>query len=151
VINLFWVIVAAANFVFFFAVIWIFAFKPVSKMLETRQVKIEQGLRDAEAATEIAAARREAREVVDHAQRLAQETREADMAATRTELDRMRIRAAAEIEAEKERAIGELRSEVAGLALEAASRVVGESMTGERQRRLVEEFLVETASREGAG
>jgi len=163
VINLFWVIVAAANFVFFFAVIWMFAFKPVSAMLETRQTKIEQGLRDAEtarlqlehasaeAAQEIAAARREAREIVDHAQRLAQETREADIAATRGELDRMRIRAAAEIEAEKERAIGELRSEVAGLALEAASRVVGESMTGERQRRLVEEFLVETASREGAG
>ncbi len=161
-INLFWVIVAAANFVFFFAVIWTFAFKPVSRMLDTRQTKIEQGLRDAEAArlrlehasaeaaTEIAAARREARDIVDHAQRLAQETREADLAATRTELDRLRVRATAEIEAEKDRAIADLRAEVAGLALEAASRVVGESMTGERQRRLVEEFLVETAGREGA-
>jgi F-type H+-transporting ATPase subunit b len=161
-INLFWVIVAGANFVFFFALIWTFAFKPVSRMLETRQTKIEQGLRDAEAArlrlehasaeaaTEIAAARREARDIVDHAQRLAQETREADLAATRTELDRLRVRATSEIEAEKDRAIADLRAEVAGLALEAASRVVGESMTGERQRRLVEEFLVETAGREGA-
>jgi F-type H+-transporting ATPase subunit b len=161
-INLFWVIVAAANFIFFLAVIWVFAFKPVSSMLEARQSKIEQGLRDAEAARlqlehasaeaagEIAAARREAREIVEHAQRLAQETREADIAATRAELDRMRTRATAEIEAEKDRAIAELRGEVAGLALEAASRVVGESMTGERQRRLVEEFLVETAGREGS-
>jgi F-type H+-transporting ATPase subunit b len=162
-INLFWVIVAAANFVFFFAVIWTFAFKPVSSMLESRQVKIEQGLRDAEAARlqlehagaeaagEIAAARREAREIVEHSQRLAQETREADMAATRADLDRMRTRATAEIEAERVRAIADLRAEVAGLALEAASRVVGESMTGERQRRLVEEFLVEAGGREGAG
>jgi F-type H+-transporting ATPase subunit b len=162
-INLFWVIVAAANFVFFFAVIWVFAFKPVSKMLEVRQSKIDQGLRDAEtarlqlehvsaeAATEIAAARREARDIVERAQRLSQETREADVAATRAELDRMRTRATAEIEAERVRAIADLRAEVAGLALEAASRVVGESMTGERQRRLVEEFLVEAGGREGAG
>ena len=53
--------------------------------------------------------------------------------------------AAAEIEAEKQRAIAELRGEVADLALAAASRVVGESMTDERQRRLVEEFLVRPA------
>jgi F-type H+-transporting ATPase subunit b len=162
-INLFWVIVAAANFVFFFAVIWVFAFKPVSKMLEVRQSKIDQGLRDAEtarlqlehasaeAATEIAAARREARDIVERAQRLSQETREADVAATRAELERLRTRATAEIGAERDRAIAELRSEVAVLALEAASRVVGESMTGDRQRRIVEEFLVETAGREGPG
>ena len=39
----------------------------------------------------------------------------------------MRERAAAEIEAEKQRAIAELRGEVADLALAAAGRVVGES------------------------
>ena len=55
----------------------------------------------------------------------------------------MRVRAAAEIEAEKQRAIGELRAEVADLALAAASRVVGETMNDDRQRRLVEEFLHE--------
>ena len=53
----------------------------------------------------------------------------------------MRVRAAAEIEAEKIRAIADVRAEVADLALLAAGRVVGESMTDERQRRLVEEFL----------
>ena len=53
----------------------------------------------------------------------------------------MRERAAGDIEAEKQRAITELRAEVADLALAAASRVVGESLTDERQRRLVQEFL----------
>ena len=53
----------------------------------------------------------------------------------------MRVRAAAEIEAEKQRAIADLRAEVADLALAAAGGVVGETMTDERQRRLVEEFL----------
>ena len=155
-INLFWIIVSALNFVLFFAIISTFAFKPLSRMLGDRRERIERGLRDAEqarialeasaaaAADEIATARREGREIVDRATRLAQEARDADMAATREELERMRIRAAAEIEAEKDRAIADLRAEVADLAIAAAGRIVGESMTGERQRRLVAEFLAGT-------
>ena len=49
-VNLFQVIIAAANFLLFLAIIWTFAFKPVSKMLEDRKARIEQGLKDAEQA-----------------------------------------------------------------------------------------------------
>ena len=88
-------------------------------------------------------ARREANEILARAQKVAQETRDADIAATRDALERMRTRATAEIDAEKTRAIAELRGEVADLALAAAGRVVGESLTDERQRRLVQEFLAD--------
>ena len=44
-VNLFWVIVGAISFVVFFVIIWTFAFKPVSRMLEDRRERIEQGLR----------------------------------------------------------------------------------------------------------
>ena len=152
-INLFWVIVSALNFILFFALIWTFAFKPVSTMLTDRRDRIEQGLKDAEQARRdrenaeaervatLAEARKEANDILARAQKVAQETRDADIAATREELERMRERAMSDIEAEKQRAIAELRREVADLALAAASRVVGESMTDERQRRLVREFL----------
>jgi F-type H+-transporting ATPase subunit b len=152
-VNLFWVIVSALNFIIFFVLIWTFAFKPVSKMLDDRRDRIEQGLKDAEQARNdrqnaeaervatLAEARKEANDILARAQRVAQETRDADLAATREELERLRQRAAAEIEAEKQRAIGELRGEVADLALAAASRVLGESLTDDRQRRLVGEFL----------
>jgi F-type H+-transporting ATPase subunit b len=155
-INLFWVIVSALNFLLFFAIIATFAFKPLSRMLSDRRERIDQGLKDAEqarlaleasaasAADEIAAARREAREIVERAQRVVQESREADMAATRQELERMRVGATAEIEAEKSRAIADLRAEVAHLAIGAAERVVRESMDGPRQRRIIEEYLAET-------
>ena len=155
-INLFWVIVSAVNFVVFFLLIWTFAFKPVSRMLAERRDRIEQGLRDAEQARKdrenaeaervaaLAEARKEANDILTRAQRLAQETRDADIAATRQELERMRERATSEIDAEKQRAIAELRGEVADLALAAASRVVGESMTDDRQRKLVKEFLSST-------
>lgn len=159
-INLFQVIIAAANFAVFLVLLWVFAFKPVSAMLADRKSRIERGLQDAEQArrdrenadTERVAtlgeARREANDILARAQKVAQETRDADIAATREELDRMRVRAAAEIEAEKQRAMSDLRAQVADLALEAAGRVIGESMTEPRQRRLVQEFLLESAAGE---
>jgi F-type H+-transporting ATPase subunit b len=90
-------------------------------------------------------ARREANDIINRAQKVAQEARDADIAATREELERMRQRATSDIEAEKQRAIADLRAEVADLALAAAGKVIGESMTDARQRRLVEEFLEESA------
>ena len=152
-INLFWVIVSALNFIVFFAILWTFALKPVTKILAERKDRIEVGLKDAEQARRdresaeaervatLGEARREANEILVRAQKVSQETRDADIAATREELERLRVRAAAEIEAEKVRAIADVRAEVADLALLAAGKVVGETMSDERQRRLVEEFL----------
>jgi F-type H+-transporting ATPase subunit b len=155
-INLFWVIVSAANFIVFFLIVRALAFSGLTKTLDDRRVRIEQGLKDAEQARRdresgeqerlaaLQEARREANEIINRAQRVASETREQDIAATRAELDRMRERATAEIDAEKQRAIAELRGEVTDLALAAAGRVVGESMTGDRQRKLVADFLAES-------
>jgi F-type H+-transporting ATPase subunit b len=160
-INLFQVIIASANFLVFLALIWTFAFKPVSKILADRKARIEEGLKDAEQARRdresaeaerVAAlqeARREANEILTRAQKVAQESRDADITATKAELERMRERATAEIEAEKLRAIAEVRTEVADLALRAASKVVGETLTKERERRLVEDFLNETSGPAG--
>ncbi len=162
-INLFWIIVAALNFIVFFALFQAFFSKPVAAMLANRRTRIEQGLQDAEAARRereqsaaeraeaLNQARREAKEILERAQKVSHETREADIAATRGELERMRVRAAAEIDAERQRALADLRAEVANLALAAAGRVVGETMSDRRQRRLVEEFLRETSAPESKG
>jgi F-type H+-transporting ATPase subunit b len=162
-INLFWIVVSALNFLVFLVLIWAFAFRPISAMLEDRRARIEQGLRDAEHARRereraeverqaaLAEARREANEIIARAQKVAQELREADLAATREEVERMRSRAVAEIEAEKERAMADLRTQVADLAIAAASKILGEAMTEERQRRLVEEFLAEATVAAAAG
>ncbi len=156
-VNLFQVIIAALNFAVFLVILRTFALKPISKMLDDRKARIEQGLKDAEQARRdresaeserIAAlteARREANDIINRAQKVAQETRDADIAATRDELERMRVRATADIDAEKQRAIADLRGEVADLALAAAGRVVGETMTDTRERRIVEEFLAGSA------
>ena len=156
-VNIFQVVIAAANFLVFLVIIWTFAFKPVTAMLNERKARIEQGLKDAEQARHdrenaeservatLGEARREANDILARAQKVGQETRDADIAATKEELERLRTRAAAEIEAEKIRAIADVRAEVADLALRAAGKVVGETMTDARERRLVEEFLSESA------
>jgi F-type H+-transporting ATPase subunit b len=162
VINGFWLIVALLNFVLLWVILQLFAFGPMSRMLAARRSRIEEGLRDAEQARQdresaeqerlaaLQEARREASEIINRAQRVAAESREQDLAATREEIGRLRERATSEIEAEKQRAIGELRSEVADLALAAAGRVVGESMTGERQRKLVADFLADSSGPGGS-
>jgi F-type H+-transporting ATPase subunit b len=152
-INLFWVIVAALNFLLFLAIIWRFGFDPIANILAQRKARVDQGLADAEQARKdrdagvaereraIREARREAADLIARAQKAAEDLREADLAATRAELQRLRQRAAAEIVAERDRALADLRGQVADLALAAAGKVVGETMTARRQRRLVEEFL----------
>ena len=154
-INLFWIIVAALNFLILFVILATVAFGPLRKILDERRERIEQGLRDADQArldresaeaerlAALQEARREANEILARAQKVAQASRDADIAATKSDLERLRERAAAEIESEKQRAIVEIRTEVADLALRAAGRVVGETMTDDRQRRLVEQFLAE--------
>jgi F-type H+-transporting ATPase subunit b len=154
-INLFWVVVQALSFLLFLVILYLVAFRRIGGVLESRRSAIEQGLQDAEQARRdrenaeaervatLNEARREANDLLARAQKVAEETRAADIAATREELERLRTNAAAEIEAEKQRAMGELRAEVADLAIAAASKVVGESLTDQRQRRLVEEFLTE--------
>ena len=161
-INLFWVIVSSLNFIFFAVLLyWLFG-APLTRMLNERRARVEQGLADAEQARKdresaeaerlaaLQEARREANDIISRAQKVAQDTRDADIAATKAELDRMRERATTEIDAEKQRAISELRGEVADLALAAASRVVGETISTDRERRLVQEFLAETGS-DGSG
>jgi F-type H+-transporting ATPase subunit b len=156
-INLFWIIVAGLNFIVFALIAYRVVLVPVGHRLEERRERIEQGLKDADAARrdrEAAAdqhrglineARREASEIVQRAQKVADDEREKGVAETQAEIERMRERALAEIDAERKRALADVRSQVAELALAAAGKVVGETMSSDRERRLVDEFLTQVA------
>jgi F-type H+-transporting ATPase subunit b len=160
-INLFWIIVVALNFIFFLALIWMMAFKPIANILSARKARIEQGLTDADQARKerdaaaadraqvLAEARREAQALIASAQKSAQELRTADIAATREELGRIREKATADITAERDRALADLQAKVADLALTAAGKLVGEEMNDARQRRLVEGYLAQGGSATG--
>ena len=158
-LNLFWIIAQAGSFLLFLVILYFAAFKRIGGVLEERRSKIEQGLRDADEARQereqaanerlavLAQARGEAEEILTRAQKVADESRQRDIAETRAQLEQMRTQATADIAAEKDRALADVRSQVAELALAAASRVVGETMTGEREKRLVTEFLTEVGKK----
>jgi F-type H+-transporting ATPase subunit b len=153
--NLFWILISAANFGFFIIVLRAAALGPITKMLDERRERIERGLRDAadaalakgraiEAAdASLAEARRESNEIRANAEKAAAQIREGQVVALKQELEKMRADATAEIEAARVSALASIRSEVADLAISAATKVVGASMDGDRQRALVGEFLDE--------
>jgi len=157
-INLFWIVVAAANFIVFFYIAYKLVLMPVGDRLADRRERIEQGLKDADAARRdreaaadqhaavLAEARREASEIVARAQKLSDEIREKGIVDTQTEIERLRERAVADIDAERKRALADVRGQVAELALMAAGKVVGETMSADREKRLVSEFLAQVSA-----
>ena len=127
--------------------------KPLLGMLEKRREKINQGLEDARIAAEARAnAEKDAAKITTDAQAKAgQIVREATeraevaakdvRAAADAEVAKGRESALAEAEGERNRMLGDLRGQVAALAIAAAQKLVGETLDEKRQHALINEFF----------
>jgi F-type H+-transporting ATPase subunit b len=136
-------------------------FKPLLSRMDERAEKIREGLENAEAAARdrelaraereaaVTEARKEAADMLARANKIAEDTRNEILSDARTEAERVTAKARDEITAEKERAMAELREQVADLALAAAGKLVRSEMDAPTQRRLVEEFLAEVPADNG--
>ena len=130
---------------------WVY--KPMLDMMETRKNKIAQGLEDARVAAEarkdaekdaakiIAAAQAEAGKVVREATERAASAGKDVKAAAEAEAAKAREVAMAEAELERNRILGDLRGQVAALALAAANKLVGEALDEKKQHILIDEFF----------
>ena len=149
-------IVGAVTFGIIFFALWKVLIPRLNQTLDERTDKIEGGLQraeetQAEADATLARYREQLAEARHEASRLREEAREqgaqiiAEMREQAQAEGRRLVEAAhAQIEADRQQAIQSLKTEVGGLAVDLASRVVGESLTDEaRQRRIVERFLDE--------
>jgi F-type H+-transporting ATPase subunit b len=154
--NLTELIVGFVTFGIIFFALWKVLVPRLNKTLEERTDKIEGGLQRAEEAQAEADAtlvkyREQLAEARHEAARLREEAREqgaqiiAEMREQANVEGRRLVDAAhAQIEADRQQALQSLKTEVGALAVDLASRVVGESLTDEaRQRRIVERFLDE--------
>ena len=152
-------IIGTIAFLIVFAVLWRVLLPRIQQTLTERTDQIEVGLQRAEEAqreakqtleqyqAQLAEARHEASRLRQDAQeegaRILAELRE------QGEAERQRLVAAAheQIDADRAQAIQALRTEMGALAVELASRVVGESLDEDaRQRRVVDRFLAELES-----
>ena len=152
-------------FAFFvvFGVLAKFLLPRLQRTLAERTEAIEGGIQraehmQAEAERALAEYRQQLAEARQEAGRLREKAREegAQIIAElreQGEAERRRLveAAHAQIDADRQQAINSLRNEVGTMAVELASRVVGESLENEaRQRRVVERFL-DDLERESAG
>ena len=156
-------IIGTIAFLIVFAVLYRVLMPRIQQTLAERTDQIEGGLQRAEEAqreakqtleqyqAQLAEARHEASRMRQDAQeegsRILAELRE------RGEAERQRLVAAAheQIDADRAQAIQALRTEMGALAVELASRVVGESLDSDaRQRRVVDRFLEELESEQVA-
>ena len=135
----------------------------ISKTLEERSDAIEGGLKRAdEAQTEankvleqyraqLADARHEAARLREQAKEEAAQIVAQGRAEGAAEKQRLVDSAAAQIQVDRQQALTALRAEVGSMAVELASKIVGESLADEaRQSRMVDRFL-DDLDRENAG
>ncbi|MEY2819439.1 MAG: F0F1 ATP synthase subunit B [Chloroflexota bacterium] len=130
---------------------WVY--KPMLDMMETRKKKIAQGLEDARVAADaranaekdaakiVADAQAEASKVVREATERAEVASKDVRAAAEGEAAKAREAAMAEAELERGRILGDLRGQVAALAIAAANKLVGEALDEKKQRALLDEFF----------
>jgi len=152
-INLGYLIVQVFNFLIIFTILVAWVYRPLLNMLRQRRENIAKGLEDARIAAEarenaekeaekiLAKAQQEASQIVREAtgrgEQVQKEIKEA------AEVEAVTIREAAQADAgqAKEQALGELRSQVAALAIAAAQKLIGDSLDEKRQHALIEEFF----------
>jgi F-type H+-transporting ATPase subunit b len=130
---------------------WVY--QPMLNLMATRKSKIEQGLNDSrvaadarlnaekEAAQILADAHAEAGKIVREATERASVAAKDVKAAAEADAVKVREGALTEAEAERNRVLGDLRGQVAALAIAAAQKLVGEALDEKRQHALIDEFF----------
>lgn len=149
---------AAWTVILFLIVMFIlkkYAWKPIVSYTQERERTIEDSIKRAENA--LAEAKqlqadndKVRREAEIEAQRIVREAREAaesvktvEVEKTKTQIKQLQEQAQSEIEREKQGALQTLRSEVAGLIVQAAEKVVKQNLDSPKQRELVNSFIDE--------
>ncbi len=147
---MFWTLII---FVILFFVLSRYAFKPITAAVEAREKALEEAIAGAKADREAAAkllsehreqldaGRAEAQKLIAEGRTIGDKVRAEMIEETRSQQQDMLERARREIEAEKVRAIAELRREAVDLAIAGASKVIEKNLDDDSNRRIVESFL----------
>ncbi len=157
-INLGLLIVQIIAFVIVFLTLQAWVYKPLLGMMESRKKKIAQGLEDARVAAEaradaekeaariLAEAHAEASKVVREATERAASAAQEVRTVAESEAAVARDAILAEAQQERNRVLGDLRGQVAALAIAATQKLVGPSLDDKKHRALIDEFFSGTTA-----
>ena len=147
---MFWTIVV---FLLLLAVLWRYAYPALLGAVEARERALQDQLDEAERNRAesaallaehkklLAEARTQAHGLLVEARTSAEKERALAMEKTMQEQQQLLERARREIGSERDRAIAELRAEAVELSLAAASKLIGQRLDTDTDRKLVQEYL----------
>jgi F-type H+-transporting ATPase subunit b len=130
-----------------------YAFGPIQKAIDERRERIRQSIEEADRAREearnlldehrklIGKAKSDAEEILTEARRIADSQRERVREETETDRQRRLEETKRQIDAETQRALEQIRAEVAELALVATSKVTGKVLDRDDHRKLIEDAI----------
>ena len=129
------------------------AFKPLKKMIDSRQAEIDGMYSDAEASKadaenmkteyekKLSRANEESEAILKNAQRSAQLREEEILRKASEEAARTLERAEAQIELEKKNAINQVKNEVTEVAISIASAVIERDVKADEHKELIDDFI----------
>lgn len=152
-VNFWTMLFAWCNLLILYLFLKKFLFKPVKKMIDSRQEEVdsmyssaEEKCKEAEELKEeyekrLSEAKEESEEILKSAQRRAALKEEEIINDAKAEAARVLERADEKIELERKKILNEVKDEVSGLAVGIASAVIGRDVTEDEHRELIDSFI----------
>ncbi len=146
-----------ASFLVLLIAVWKFGVPAVKNMEKAREDRIRNDLEAAETAraeadaekaqylAQIADAKNEAGRLIEEARQAAETVRADLVARAEQEANDIRARAQADIANQRNQAIAQLRTDVAALSIDLASRIVERNLDNDANRQLVDSFIDQVA------
>ena len=157
-INLPLLVVFIVNFIVLLVLLRLFLYKPVMKVLDERAQRTKEAMDLAEATKkefeqakgevqkQIEKGRQEAQATITQAMQVGERLKEESRQETAKQTQVMIDRARSELEAERDKIVGDLRREFVDISIAAAEKVIKETLDKEKHRKLIEETLQESVT-----
>ena len=146
------------NFLLVLLLLYLFAYKPILRLMDQRADRIRESLEAADTARQEAAssqeaiqeqiteARREGQRIMDQAREASERFRTDEMDKARQEAEAFVERAKEDIARERDTALQEVRASFGDLAITAAERVIRSSLDRQAHEELINQVLEEGES-----
>ena len=155
-INWSTLIAQIVNFVLLFGLLYLVAYKPIMRMLDERSNKVKESMGQAESVREqseraeedvkkrLEAAGKEGQEVIARAVRTGEDARQKVQQEAKKDTETLIEKARLEIQRERDEAIDDLRKEFTDLTIEAAGKVIEQSLDKKAHREIIDKVLEES-------
>ena len=151
-------LVQLINFLLLLGVLVLFLYKPITKMLDQRSQRIKESMEqaeqikermaqtEAEVKAQVESARKEGQAIIGQASQIGDRLKEEARREARQEAEALVARARSEISRERGEVIDQLRHEFADIAIQAAEKVINQTLDKRAHQRLIEEVLEESTA-----